>query len=159
MLISENLLSSLKEHIKVTDIFGSLPFQYNNTEKCFKLKSKNKFAFYKFRLWLCKLFAFLVFSQLLFVWKNINAFVKLHSIFNYSALLMNVYTHHVFCSKADLIVSYLNGMLAFEKHRNGNALKLFCILGTRIKIDMFQYFQLTNGDQKTKQTTCSPSML
>ncbi len=130
MLIAEDLISSLVENMKLADVYGSLPFQWNNEQKYFELKSKSRLLIYKFRLYLSYIFVFLVFLQLEYVWKQINPFIKLHSIFTYSALLVNAYTHHTFCSQADLIVSYLNGMLDFEYNRNG---KTTCVkMYTRI---------------------------
>lgn len=119
MLLSENLLGSLIEQLRVTDILGSIPFQWNKTNKCFKLKSPGKLLIYKRRIWIGALFTFLIFLQIAWTWKTINIFVKLHCVFNFLALLMHIYTHHVFCSKADLIVSFLNQMISFEKRKNG----------------------------------------
>lgn len=119
MLTSENLLESLIDQIKVTDIFDSLLFQWNSNQKCFQLKSKRMQGVYKVRLVISATYTLLVLLQIIWTWKNISIFVKLHSMFLFTGLLLFIYTHSVFCSKAELIVSYLNGMLIFEHQRKG----------------------------------------
>ncbi len=119
MLNSEKLLESLIDQIKVTDTFDSLLFKWNSEQKCFQLKSKTKQSVYKARLFISVLYAFFVFTQIFWTWNNISIFIKLHSMFLFSGLLMFIYTHCVFCSKAELIVSYLNGMLIFENQLKG----------------------------------------
>lgn len=119
MLKSDNLLQILIEQMKVTDIYGSLLFQWSSNLSCFILKSRIQQFVFKTRLSLTAIFTILVFLQLLYTWKNINIFVKLHTMFMLCALLIHIYTRTVFLSKAQQIVSYLNGMLVFENRRKG----------------------------------------
>ncbi len=115
MLSTDNILETLLELIKVTDSFGGLLFHWNCSQQIFQLKSKRKQLLYKVRFLITVIFTLLVLLQILLTWKATNVFVKLHSVFLFCSLLVFMCTHFVFCSNAQLIVAYLNGMLVMEK--------------------------------------------
>lgn len=122
MVAFENLLVHFIELMKITDIFGSLGIEWNKKKSCFSLKPKRKQLIIKMRLIELAVFAFLVILQILWTWNNKNTYANIHSIFHICALLLFPYTHYVFWTNADSIVSYLNGMLLFEKIKAGKYL-------------------------------------
>ncbi len=120
MLLSENVLKSVVDYMKVADFFGSLFFQWNCNQKCFQLKSGRKYYAYQYRFFTSLLFGVLVFLQILWTWKNANIFAKINSLYFMCGLCLFCYVQIIFRSKAQLIVSYLNAMLFFENRQKGN---------------------------------------
>lgn len=163
MLVSKNLLKSLISLLKSTDIFGSLLIEWNGKASGFQLKSKGEHCVYKARVLLSALYALLVMLQVIWTWENTSSFVKLHSVFMICGLQLNIYCHIVFCSKGQLIVSYLNGMLLFENHGIGKYSNLNVIF-FKHKIQLIQsfisyffYFQVNVGMVKVKLVTANLS--
>ncbi len=119
MLLSENFLKSVVDHMKVADIFDSLLFEWNCKQNRFQLKSGRNLHVYQCKFFTCLLFGVLVFLQTLCTWNNANIFAKINSLFFMCALFTFSYFHIIFRSMAQLIVSYLNALLVFENLRKG----------------------------------------
>ncbi len=121
MLLFENLLEYVIEHMKVADIFRCLPFKWNPKQKRFQHKNKRDLLIYKVRLFTNALFVLLAFLQASLLWKKVNIFVKIHTIFCLAGHLTFSYSHWVFYSKTQMIISYLNGMLSHENNMKGKS--------------------------------------
>lgn len=118
MLLAQNFLTGIQEHLKISDIFGSLNIAWNKDLKQFETKSKFNLKLYQSRINMAKIFMFLVSCQVAYTWNLTNIFVKLHTVFNLCGLILGCYTHYVFGDKGNTIACYLNRMLWFEEHRN-----------------------------------------
>lgn len=119
MLYAEGLLTPLLRHLKLSNLISTIPFEYNRKRECFQEKSAKKLLIHKYRLRFAYLISCFLFLQIIWTWNQSNIFLKLHTVFNYTGFVTLCYSHHVFYSKRKEIVSLVNGMLRFEKMRNG----------------------------------------
>ncbi len=103
MLLYENFLKSVVDHMKVADIFDSLLFQWNCKQKCFQLKSGRKQKVYQYKFFTSFLFGVLVFLQTLWSWNNSNMFAKINSLFFIFILFTFCYFHIFYRSNTPLI--------------------------------------------------------
>ncbi|CAL8118874.1 unnamed protein product [Orchesella dallaii] len=106
------------EHFRVTSIFSSICFKWDEGKGEFEVKAPNKLLIYKIRMRTAWFYTASVLFQVALTWNQANISVKMHSILFSSAIVMNCYCHHTFYSKRTEIVAYLNGMMMFEKQRN-----------------------------------------
>jgi len=128
MLYAQGLLSTLNEHLRVSAIFASVCFQWNKESGQFELKSPVKLVIHKVRMYISWFYTACILLQVAVTWSQTNILVKMHTILFSSAILMNCYCHYTFYSKKTEIVAYLNGMMTFEKHRNGEWVLLLIII-------------------------------
>ncbi len=118
MLRSENLLEALLEHLKISDIVSTIPFQWNSVQDRFERNSCKKLQLYKLRLFIASTFLALVIFQVIWTWNISTTFDKLHTIFSLSGMLMPWITHLVFYFHSHEIIALLNRMLEFERESN-----------------------------------------
>lgn len=120
MIVSEGLLATLIQAVRSADTFGSLPFEWNANDHCFKKKTFGRLAIYKVRYFLALCYTLLVSLQIALTWQDVEMFVKLHTFAILSGQYLCCYTNNVFLSKLDEILAYVNGMGLYEKKRNSN---------------------------------------